>query len=43
MSGFLEIASSWSIDEQRKVFAENAVRRYRLDPAVLERSSAPVP
>jgi predicted TIM-barrel fold metal-dependent hydrolase len=43
MGGFLEIASSWSIDEQRKAFAENAVRRYRLDPAVLERSSAPLP
>jgi predicted TIM-barrel fold metal-dependent hydrolase len=42
MGGFLEIASSWSIDEQRKAFAENAVRRYRLDPAVLERRSAPV-
>ena len=42
MGGLLEITSSWSPDEQRKAFAENAVRRYRLDPAVLKRSGAPV-
>jgi hypothetical protein len=42
MGGFLEITSSWSPDEQRKAFAENAVRRYRLESAVLERSCAPV-
>jgi predicted TIM-barrel fold metal-dependent hydrolase len=42
MGGFLEITLSWSPDEQRKAFAENAVRRYRLDPVVLERLSAPM-
>jgi predicted TIM-barrel fold metal-dependent hydrolase len=41
MGGFLDITSSWSPDEQRGAFAENAVRRYRLDPDVLERLSAP--
>jgi predicted TIM-barrel fold metal-dependent hydrolase len=42
MGGFLDITSSWSLDEQRRAFAENAVRRYQLDPAVLGRLSAPV-
>jgi predicted TIM-barrel fold metal-dependent hydrolase len=42
MGGFVQIAESWSPTVQRKAFAENAVRRYRLDPAVLERRTAPV-
>ncbi|WP_129787023.1 amidohydrolase family protein [Promicromonospora panici] len=35
MGGFAEIAAAWSPDEQRLAFAENAVRRYRLDPGIL--------
>lgn len=37
MGGFAEILSDLAPDEQRAVFAANAVERYRLDPAILER------
>lgn len=39
MGGFLEITDGWSDAEQHAAFAGNAVRRYRLDPSVLDRPS----
>lgn len=39
MGGFLELTEGLSAEEQHALFAGNAVARYRLDPAVLERPS----
>lgn len=44
--GFLEISSTWSPSEQRAAFIDNAIRHYRLDPAIAERPhplTIPVP
>jgi predicted TIM-barrel fold metal-dependent hydrolase len=35
MGGFVNMTSGWSRTEQRKVFAGNAIRYYRLDPNIL--------
>ncbi|SDS84925.1 amidohydrolase family protein [Microlunatus soli] len=37
--GFLTITESWSPDEQRAAFIDNAIRLYRLDPAVAQRTN----
>jgi predicted TIM-barrel fold metal-dependent hydrolase len=36
--GYLEITSSWSSDEQAAAFIKNAIKIYRLNPEVLERT-----
>jgi predicted TIM-barrel fold metal-dependent hydrolase len=39
--GFLQMSANWSRAEQSAAFIENAIRVYRLDPAVRERDVAP--
>ncbi|HEY9290932.1 MAG TPA: amidohydrolase family protein [Microlunatus sp.] len=37
--GFLTITAGWSADEQRAAFLNNAIRCYRLDPAIARRTA----
>lgn len=41
--GFLEISQTWSPAEQRAAFIDNAIRLYRLDPQIAERTRLTFP